>query len=114
MDAGVVVVDNHSEDGSADTIEAWLVEHDEHGMVKLVRSPDNRGFSAGNNLGIRAWSARFYLLLNSDTLVRPGAMAALMDTAGRFPEAGLLSPRLEWPNGEGQESCFRFTHRSAN
>jgi len=46
--------------------------------------------------------------LNSDTLVRPGAIKTLLDTATKFPEAGLISPRLEWPDGNGQESCFRF------
>ena len=106
--AGVVVVDNHSGDGSAGAIDQWLREHDADGAVKLVRSADNRGFSAGNNQGIRALGARFYLLLNSDTLVRPGAIATQMDTAASFTEAGLFSPRLEWPDGEGQESCFRF------
>lgn len=108
LNAGVVVVDNHSEDGSADTIDQWLKERDVDGMVRLLRSASNLGFSAGNNQGIRAQCARFYLLLNSDTLVRPGAITTLLDTAERFPEAGLFCPRLEWPDGKGQESCFRF------
>lgn len=108
MRAGVVVVDNHSEDGSADTIDQWLKEHDVDGKARLLRSVSNLGFADGNNQGIRARRARFYLLLNSDTLVRSGAIATLLDTAERFPEAGLYSPRLEWPDGKGQESCFRF------
>lgn len=108
LNAGVVVVDNHSEDGSADTIDQWLRERDMDGMVRLLRSASNLGFSAGNNQGIQAQRARFYLLLNSDTLVRPGAITTLLDTAEHFPEAGLFSPRLEWPDGKGQESCFRF------
>ena len=48
------------------------------------------------------------MLLNSDTLVRPKAIRILLETALHFPEAGLVSPRLEWPDGTGQESCFRF------
>lgn len=108
LNAGVVVVDNHSEDGSAETIDQWLKERDVDGRVRLLRSANNLGFSAGNNQGIRAQYARFYLLLNSDTLVRPGAITTLLDTAERFPTAGLFSPRLEWPDGKGQESCFRF------
>jgi N-acetylglucosaminyl-diphospho-decaprenol L-rhamnosyltransferase len=108
IEATVIVVDNHSEDGSADTIAQWLQERNADGMVRLLRSANNHGFSAGNNLGILAQRARFYLLLNSDTLVRPGAISTLLDSAASFPEAGLLSPRLEWPDGKGQESCFRF------
>jgi N-acetylglucosaminyl-diphospho-decaprenol L-rhamnosyltransferase len=108
LNAIVIVVDNHSADGSADTIAHWLLEHDADGMVRLLRSASNLGFSAGNNQGIRAQRARFYLLLNSDTLVRPGAISTLLDSAAGFPDAGMLSPRLEWPDGKGQESCFRF------
>jgi len=46
--------------------------------------------------------------LNSDTLVRPGALRTLLKTAESHPETGLFSPRLEWPDGEPQISCFRF------
>ncbi len=108
MNACVVVVDNHSGDDSAEVIRAWLVTHDVEGKVTFVQSNQNAGFSAGNNIGIKAHKAQHYLLLNSDTLIRPGAIQALLDTAIRFPEAGLISPRLEWPDSMGQESCFRF------
>jgi GT2 family glycosyltransferase len=67
----------------------------------------NGGFSAGNNAGIRASDAEFYLLLNSDTLVRPGALAELLRAAREHPEAGLIGPRLEDRDGTGQNSAFR-------
>lgn len=104
----VVVVDNRSGDGSADSIRSWLVEHDRKNKVMLIESPTNSGFAGGNNTGIRAVRAINYLLLNSDTLVRPGAIARLLDDARLYADAGLFSPRLEWPNGDGQGSCFRF------
>jgi GT2 family glycosyltransferase len=78
--------------------------------VKLIASPDNRGFAAGNNIGVESCDARFYLLLNSDTLVRDGALERLVDALSSEPDVGLASPRLEWPEGEPQESCFRY-HR---
>lgn len=108
LNAIVVVVDNHSEDDSMETIGRWLKERDGDGVVKLLNAASNNGFASGNNQGIRMVRARFYLLLNSDTLVRPGAVNALLDTASRFPEVGLFSPRLEWSDRIGQESCFRF------
>ena len=108
IDSIVVIVDNNSLDGSADVIAQWLMRHDINNIVKLLRSSVNSGFAGGNNQGIRIFPARSYLLLNSDTLVRPGAINELLNTANRFPEAGLFSPRLEWPNGQGQESCFRL------
>lgn len=108
LDGRAVVVDNHSADDSPEIIRAWLTQHDVTGKVLFVQSEHNSGFADGNNIGIKSCNARHYLLLNSDTLIRPGALRIILDTAMRFPEAGLISPRLEWPDGAGQESCFRF------
>lgn len=103
-----VVVDNASGDDSADRIAAAVAERGWSGWVRLVRAAENRGFSAGNNLGIRAVEADVYWLLNSDTLVRPGALLELVRALRERPDAGFLSPRLEWPDGTPQQSCFRF------
>jgi N-acetylglucosaminyl-diphospho-decaprenol L-rhamnosyltransferase len=108
IDARVVVVDNRSDDNSPEFIRAWLTPNDVENKVTFIQSNQNAGFAAGNNIGIKAYNARYYLLLNSDTLVRPGAIQLILDTAIRCPDAGLVSPRLEWPDGRGQESCFRF------
>src|SRR5690606_28314723 len=67
----VLIVDNNSPDGSADVIEEALSKMD-RACVRLVRSPVNGGFAAGNNVGVRAVSAEAYVLLNSDTIVRRG------------------------------------------
>lgn len=104
----IVLVDNASDDGSADIIAAWLSVNDLDNQVSFVCSEVNSGFAGGNNVGIRSIAAQFYLLLNSDTLVRPGAIRTLIDKIVQYPAAGLVSPRLEWPDGTGQESCFRF------
>lgn len=103
----VVVVDNASGDGSAERIEGAIVERGWDTYVRLVRSPVNGGFSAGNNLGMREAPAHFHVLLNSDTLVREGALDVLLAAARAHPDAALLAPRLEWPDGRPQESCFR-------
>jgi len=108
IDATVSIVDNNSGDESLAIIREWISSNDADRRVSIIESPTNSGFAAGNNVGIKAQSARYYLLLNSDTLIRPGAIRAMLDTAKKFPEAGLISPRLEWPDGKGQESCFRF------
>ncbi len=102
------VVDNASGDGSAERIEAAIHERGWGDWARVVRSPLNGGFSAGNNVGLRAVEAAHYVLLNSDTLVRPGAFAELLEAAERHPEAGLIGPRLEGLDGAAQESCFRF------
>ncbi|MEQ9552857.1 MAG: glycosyltransferase family 2 protein [Coleofasciculus sp. G3-WIS-01] len=104
----VVVVDNASGDNSVPHIEQAINENNWSSWVKLLPSPINGGFSAGNNLGIKALTADAYLLLNSDTIVRKGAIKSLLDALETYPEAGLISPRLEWLDGTPQISCFRY------
>lgn len=74
IDGRVVIVDNHSSDDSPEIIRAWLEQHDAVGKVHFVQSEHNSGFASGNNIGINSCNARYYMLLNSDTLIRPGAI----------------------------------------
>ncbi|MGC6486513.1 MAG: glycosyltransferase family 2 protein [Planctomycetota bacterium] len=104
----VVVVDNASGDGSADHVASELARRGWTGWARLVRSEQNGGFSAGNNLGIESVDADAYLLLNSDTVVRPGALADLLEGLASDPRVGMVSPRLEGPDGDPQRSCFRY------
>lgn len=103
----VVVVDNTSGDGSEEVIRAAIEERGWVGWARVVAAGRNGGFSAGNNEGIRASDAALYLLLNSDTLVRPGAVAELLRASADRPRAGLIGSRLEWPDGRAQSSAFR-------
>jgi len=108
LNAKVVVVDNLSLDNSLQLIQQWIDENAVGGLVELHASSVNSGFSGGNNMGISALEAKYYLLLNSDTLVRKGAISTLLNAAINNKEAGLISPCLEWPDAIPQESCFRF------
>lgn len=104
----VIVVDNASGDDSVPTIEAAIAEQNWQDWARVIPSPVNGGFSAGNNVGIKAVEADAYLLLNSDTIVRPGAIATLLEALATHPDVGLIGPRLEWPDATPQISCFRY------
>ena len=104
----IVVVDNNSGGEDVPTIKAGLGERGLSSLVTVVASPENGGFSAGNNIGVRAVMADGYLLANADTLFRDDAIGELLRVTEKYPRAGILSPRLEWPDGEPQISCFRF------
>lgn len=108
----IIVIDNASNDGSAEHIEQAVTENS-WDKVRTIYSTDNFGFSAGNNISINASSSEFVLFLNSDTIVRPGAIETLVKTLQDNHQMGMASPRLEWPDGKPQESCFRF-HRPIN
>ena len=108
LDALVVVVDNDSGDGSADEIAAWIAAQEPPVPVRLVRSATNSGFSGGHNQGIAAAAADFCLILNSDAVLRPGFVRAMLAAAEAEPDAGIFAPRIEHDDGTVQTSCFRF------
>jgi len=108
LNAKAIIIDNHSGDNSCDKIQEWIEQNKAKDKVQLIPSTHNSGFSGGNNRGINELSADFYLLLNSDTVVRQGAIPLLLKTAKVDPTVGLITPRLEWPDATPQESCFKF------
>lgn len=104
----VVVVDNASGDGSSDAVARLIAERGWSDWASVLRAPTNRGFAAGNNIGIRAVNALAYVLLNSDTLVRPGALRALRKGMERHPRAGIIGAGMLTASGSHDACAFRF------
>jgi GT2 family glycosyltransferase len=94
----IVVVDNASTDGSAEAVEA------RGPSVRLIRQDRNTGFSAANNVGIRQTSGDLVLLLNSDTIVPPGAIDTLIARLRQWPSAAAAGPRLVDGDGRAELS----------
>ena len=103
----VVVVDNASGDGSGDRLAGLVTGRGWSSWATVVQSPVNGGFAAGNNLGIRSVDAGAYVLLNSDTLVRPGALSSLREAMRLHPEAGIVGAGLVTTSGAQDHSAFR-------
>ena len=97
----IVVVDNASTDRSREVAAA-------HPGVRLLPLASNVGFSAGNNAGIRATAAELILLLNSDTIVPPGAIDRLVAVLDAHPEAAVVGPRLRDGHGRPELSFGRM------
>jgi N-acetylglucosaminyl-diphospho-decaprenol L-rhamnosyltransferase len=109
----VVVVDNASGDGSAGAIAQALAQEGWSGWCSLLALDRNGGFSTGNNAAIarlleEADPPAWILLLNPDTLVKPGALRVLLETAGGLPRAGIVGTALQGLDGTPQASAFRF------
>ena len=98
MELEAFVVDNASADRTADAVRRRFPE------VRLIQSPVNRGFGSANNLALPQCGGRRILFLNPDTLVRPGALAAMSAFLDNHPQVGLAGPRLVYPDGRPQES----------
>jgi N-acetylglucosaminyl-diphospho-decaprenol L-rhamnosyltransferase len=97
----LVVVDHGSTDGTLDLVRDRFPE-------ATVVEQDNLGFGAGNNAGMRVASGRWYLLLNSDAWLQPGALDALVAFAEKHPDAAVVGPRLLNPDGTLQRSVRGF------
>ncbi|MEM9739553.1 MAG: glycosyltransferase family 2 protein [Pseudomonadota bacterium] len=107
IDGQVVILDNQSRDGSVETIEGWLSENSDR-PVCLIRSKTNSGFSGGHNQVFTAMQAEYFLVLNSDAVIRPGFFAKLLSVADAKSGTGIIAPRIETEDGTTQISRFRF------
>ncbi len=96
--AEVVVVDNASTDGTVEALRSQFP------CARLVVNKANLGFTGGNNAGLQVAQGRYLLLLNSDTEVQPGALAALALFMEQHPDAGACGPMLLNPDGTLQPS----------
>jgi hypothetical protein len=72
--------------------------------VRVIETGANLGFSRGNNVGIRASSGTNLLLLNSDTIVPPGAIDTLLSQLDRHPDVAVVGPRLIDGSGHAELS----------
>lgn len=100
----IIVMDNNSEDGSVETLRVFKKK----GQIRLIENDSNTGFSFANNQGIKVARGRHVLLLNSDTVVKKGALKKLIDFADSHEEAGVVASQLLNADGSIQPSCFYF------
>lgn len=77
-------------------------------QVRLIVNPRPLGFSANNNQVLLHTSARYAMLLNPDTEVRPGALDRLVAFMDEHQAVGACGPQLVYPDGRLQLSCRRF------
>lgn len=102
VEAEVVVVDNASEDGTADAVRRRFP------ATRLVETGENRGFAAGCNAGIRVSRGCVVVLLNPDTRVLGDALGTLARYLDAHPEVGIAGPRVYRPDGGTQPTRRRF------
>jgi N-acetylglucosaminyl-diphospho-decaprenol L-rhamnosyltransferase len=109
----VVVTDNASGDDSVERLIAAVRGGGWGDWATIQPLERNGGYAFGNNAAIRpalegADPPRYVLLLNPDTIVRPGALKALVEFMDGRPDVGIAGSRLEEPDGTPQHSAFRF------
>lgn len=98
----VIVVDNGSSDGSVEMVRERFPQ------ARLIANPENLGFARANNQAMKIARGRYFLLLNSDAALRPGALQSLVDRMEARPEGGIVGGRLVNPDGTFQASYMDF------
>jgi GT2 family glycosyltransferase len=109
--AKVLVVDNASGDGSVERISRAIGEHSWGEWASVLSLARNGGFAFGNNAGIRAalqGRNEYVLLLNPDTLVRPGAIRTMLEFMDSHPDVGICGGSQEDEAGVLQHTAHRF------
>jgi len=94
----VTVVDNGSSDDSIEMVYGLFPN------ARVVESGGNIGYGRANNLGLLRAPGRYYLVLNSDTVVREGAIDLLVKTLDSRSNLGAVGGALLEPNGEPQRN----------
>jgi GT2 family glycosyltransferase len=108
-----LVVDNGSGDGSAAQIAEAIAENHWESWCELLALSDNVGFAAGNNRGLELLKTTYkdcqwVLLLNSDTIVHPGALRLSHQVMQADPKIGMMSCLLLNTDGSTQNVTRKF------
>ena len=84
----VIVVNNACTDGSTQAIVHY------YPTVKIIEHEQMLGFSTNNNLAFSMSSGRFLMLLNDDTVVKPGAFQEIVSYLEQHPDVGVVGANL--------------------
>lgn len=98
----VIVVDNASTDGSAETVCR------EFPQVILLANSENRGYAGGNNQAMERARGEFILLLNPDTEMHPDTLRNAIQYLRTHPEVGAIGAKQVFPDGRVQPSLRGF------
>ena len=101
-DAEIVVLDNASEDGSAEAVRKRFPD------VRVIAQSHRAGFGANHNAVIRETSGRYVYVLNEDTTSHDWGFARMVAYLDAHPRVAALGPRIAYPNGRHQPSAWRF------
>jgi len=98
----IILVDNKSGEPEPEPFEILF------SSVKVIRLMENVGYAKGINVGIKAATGAYLLLLNSDTILKENSIKITHEYLLKHPEVGAVSARLVFPEGAAQSVAQRF------
>ncbi|HJT18925.1 MAG TPA: glycosyltransferase [Nitrospira sp.] len=102
VDYEVIIVDNHSTDGTAEFLRRI------GGDVRVISNRENVGFAKACNQGARMAKGRYLVFLNNDTIPLPGWLDALVAEAEAHREVGIVGSKLLYADGTIQHAGVLF------
>ena len=109
VESEVLVVDNASDDGSADAVEQWNRSGEGLGeRLRLIRGERREGKAALDSMLLAAARGELCLLLNEDSELRAGAVRKLVEALRGDPGAGAAGALLLDPAGRPQPCAWRL------
>jgi O-antigen biosynthesis protein len=101
----LILVDNGSTD---ETVEFLREYAGSHANVTVVVNAENRGFAAGNNLGLALARGNYVLFLNNDTVLTETWLERMLSVFQYFPTAGLVGPMAKNTAGPQQVTTVAY------
>jgi len=101
-DFELIIVDNNSSDSTVSIIEKDFKN------VKLIKNNRNIGFGAAHNIAIKMGRGKYHLVLNPDIIFTENLIEKLVNFMEENPDAGLVSPKIIFPDGTTQYLCKRL------
>ncbi|MBI3957702.1 MAG: glycosyltransferase [Chloroflexi bacterium] len=101
----VIVVDNGSADASTEIVRRFVPD------ISLIENERNLGFAGGVNVGLRAAAGEILVLLNQDTVVQPGWIAAIVEAFLSDDSVGIVGCKSLYPDGSTLQHAGGFVRQ---
>ncbi|MBN2410947.1 glycosyltransferase family 2 protein [candidate division KSB1 bacterium] len=109
--AQVLIIDNHSTDGTAEYLNRKELSAEfEFSGLNVILNNKNAGFTYAVNQGLRQSQGDYILLLNPDVFLQSDTLSVLLNLF-RDKKIGAAAPQLRYPDGQIQKSCRRFPQK---
>ena len=103
----IYVVDNASADGSLENLKKDFSKESENGLIKFIANAENKGFAHANNLVMDQISAKYVLLLNSDTIIVDDCLEKCIEYMETKNTVGAVGCKVLLPDGTLDKACRR-------
>ena len=98
----IIVVDNASSDDSVLRLQKEFKD-----SITVIVNSENLGFSKANNQAMKVSKGDYVLLLNSDTIVHPGALESSFNYIKEHQSIGALGCKVLLRDGSLDKACKR-------